>query len=278
MKIHFLGTAAAEAYPALFCHCRPCRDARRLGGKNMRGRSGVLLNDGALCIDFPPDIFAASVKFGIDLGSLSHLLVTHSHLDHFAVHELLMRDSSYYAIFPEGETPLHLYGNSTVMATMTTALQQHFGEPCRSSFVTQLIEPFQPFYAGGMRVIPLPALHDRREQCFIYIVEHQGKRLLYAHDTGYFPEEDWQYIDGMAFDAVSLDCCFGAMKDGGNHMGIPDNIEVKQRMQAQRCTTADTLFIINHFSHNCGLLHEELVAAAAPHGFTVAYDGMTIIL
>lgn len=276
MQIQYLGTAAAEAFPAVFCHCPVCQEARRFGGKNMRGRSGAIINAGALLIDFPPDIYLASLKFGIDLGSIAHLLITHSHRDHFAVQELMTRDSAYNAHYPEGETPLHIYGNPTVLSALEAAMQQDFGTNNRPSFASHTVEPFQPFFAGDLRIIPLLALHNRREQCLMYIVESDGKRLLYAHDTGYFPEVDWEYIAGMPFDLVSLDCCFGPGRDGGNHMGIPDNIEVKQRMESLHCTTDTTQFILNHFSHNGGLLHEELQAVATPYGFSVAYDGLTI--
>ena len=43
------------------------------------------------------------------------------------------------------------------------------------------------------------------------------------------------------------------------------------------CVHDNTVFILNHFSHNCGhgLSHEEMEALAAPKGFLVAYDGFT---
>jgi len=60
------------------------------------------------------------------------------------------------------------------------------------------------------------------------------------------------------------------------HMGFPQNIRVKDRLIAQGNADANTIFIINHFSHNGGLLHDELVKMAKPHGFQVSYDGMEV--
>ena len=54
MKIRYLGTAAAEGWPALFCSCPICTHARTQGGKNLRTRTQAIL-DGELLIDFPPD-------------------------------------------------------------------------------------------------------------------------------------------------------------------------------------------------------------------------------
>jgi phosphoribosyl 1,2-cyclic phosphodiesterase len=31
MKLNFLGTAAAEGFPAIFCNCEYCKEARKLG-------------------------------------------------------------------------------------------------------------------------------------------------------------------------------------------------------------------------------------------------------
>ena len=51
MRLTYLGTAAAEGFPAIFCNCEYCNEARRLGGKNIRTRSQALVNDDLL-IDF----------------------------------------------------------------------------------------------------------------------------------------------------------------------------------------------------------------------------------
>ena len=53
MKIRYLGTAAAEGWPALFCSCPICTKARAQGGKNLRTRTQAIL-DGELLLDFPP--------------------------------------------------------------------------------------------------------------------------------------------------------------------------------------------------------------------------------
>lgn len=51
MKILYMGTAAAEGWPALFCSCPICTHARETGGRNLRTRTPALL-DGSLLLDF----------------------------------------------------------------------------------------------------------------------------------------------------------------------------------------------------------------------------------
>ncbi len=51
MKLHYLGTAAAEAIPAVWCNCEVCKKIRKTRGKDVRTRSQVLINDD-LMVDF----------------------------------------------------------------------------------------------------------------------------------------------------------------------------------------------------------------------------------
>ena len=44
MELQYLGTAAAEGWPALFCDCRICRHARETGGKELRTRTQSLVD------------------------------------------------------------------------------------------------------------------------------------------------------------------------------------------------------------------------------------------
>ena len=74
MKIQFLGTAAAEAAPAVFCACDHCRYAREKGGKEIRTRSGALI-DGKIKIDFGPDSYAHSLQYGLDYSLLHSVLL-----------------------------------------------------------------------------------------------------------------------------------------------------------------------------------------------------------
>ena len=57
MKFRFLGTAAAEGIPALFCECAVCKEAREKGGRHIRTRSQALIDDDLL-IDFNADSYS----------------------------------------------------------------------------------------------------------------------------------------------------------------------------------------------------------------------------
>ena len=87
MKLTYLGTAAAEGFPAVFCNCAYCNEARTLGGKNIRTRSQALINEDLL-IDLPADTYFHFLQNGIRGDQIAYLLVTHAHSDHFYPAEL----------------------------------------------------------------------------------------------------------------------------------------------------------------------------------------------
>ncbi|MBO5969107.1 MAG: hypothetical protein J6S14_11500, partial [Clostridia bacterium] len=94
MKIKYLGTAAAEAFPAVFCNCKYCNEARELGGKNIRTRSQSLINDDLL-IDFPADTYHHFITHGIRGDRIKYLLITHAHSDHLYQRDLFRRYGCY---------------------------------------------------------------------------------------------------------------------------------------------------------------------------------------
>jgi phosphoribosyl 1,2-cyclic phosphate phosphodiesterase len=273
MILKYLGTGAAEGIPAVFCTCEICTQAKKLGGKNVRTRSQALL-DGKILFDFPPDSYLQYLNGGVNLPAIRHLLVTHSHMDHFFPAELALRRPDFVASLPV-ET-LHVYGNRSVGTLLDAAEKNEDGPGCNDF---HYMAPFKPVEAGGYTVTSLPARHDQKEECLIYMVQHEGRALLYAHDTGVFPQAAWDFLaaSGIRFNLVSLDCTSMDHDNRGGHMGLPNNVEVKSRLLDMGAADKGTLFTVNHFSHNGGMNHEDLCKAAGKEGFTAAFDGMELV-
>ncbi|MNJ02449.1 hypothetical protein D3C73_1624090 [compost metagenome] len=59
-------------------------------------------------------------------------------------------------------------------------------------------------------------------------------------------------------------------------MGLPNNAEIRTQMLEQGSADQNTMFVINHFSHNGYTIHDELVPHAEKLGFITAFDGMII--
>ena len=81
MKLQFLGTAAAEGFPSLYCMCEACKEAMSKGGRNIRSRCQALLDD-TILLDFGPDTYYHMIMYKVPLESIHHILITHNHFDH----------------------------------------------------------------------------------------------------------------------------------------------------------------------------------------------------
>ncbi len=268
MKLQYLGTAAAEGIPGIFCRCEVCQKARVLGGKDLRRRSGAFLDD-RLLIDVPPDLYAASLALGIDLSVVEDILVTHVHRDHFYLQEL----DDYAPMFAhrKGVPAVRLHGSETVRDDFRREYEWRldgFVEP-------MVVHPYRAVEIAGYTVMPLRASHGAGIS-LIYAIEGGGKRLLYANDTGFPGEEVWEHLKGMRFDLVSMDCTSVAGPAYESHMNIEGNLKMRQRLLDMGSADEKTVFVVTHFSHNGGLLHDEIVARFADVGALVAYDGFTV--
>jgi phosphoribosyl 1,2-cyclic phosphate phosphodiesterase len=270
LKVHFLGTAAAEGFPNVFCKCEYCQKARQLGGRNIRSRSSVIIDD-TLKVDFPPDSFFHALRDGIDMSSIEDLLITHTHYDHLNAGDLFNRIEG----FAHGiDLPLRIHGNDLAMLKCGQALSGHVGD--RFSF--HRLQPFKTIMVGSAEVTPLLADHDAMETCLLYYIEKNGVKLLYGNDTGWFPDETWEWLKGKKIDIAILDCTGGlsSNKRARNHMCVETIMEVQHIFQKENILADQGQIIVTHFSHNCKLLYDDLVSIFDPAGIEVAYDGMII--
>lgn len=272
MNLQLNGTGASEGFPSLFCSCPYCQEARKLGGKNIRHRTSSCI-DGRILIDFSADTFSSCAQHKVDLSQIHHLIVTHSHADHFSPVDL------HYLLPPfcDHPHPLNIYGNAAVHQKLLNEHKENPGLLSHISFYE--LKAGEAFWIDDYKIIPVPTLHDRKENCFIYIVEKGQKKLLYAHDSAPFPEETWVFLQGHIFSMVILDCT--SVEKGShfpNHMGLPDNIAIKERMLSEHIAHIDTRFVLTHFAHTFNPLDRHVSSLAEANGFIAAYDGILLNL
>lgn len=275
MKLQYLGTAAAEGFPALFCVCDTCRRAQEAGGKNIRSRSQAVI-DNQLLIDFPADTYLHMLTHKLPLENISHCIITHAHSDHFYVSDLEMRGADYVKIV-DG-LPFHVYGTKAV-CDETSRLVASIGAGLEKRVIPHLLEAFTSIQIDDYTVTPLPAAHDPLSNPVIYVIEDKSSSLLYAHDTGIFGEDVWKYLAnrGRALDLVSLDCTAGLLSGCRHvHLGLDTCTDVKERMLKDGIADTHTRFCLNHFSHNCLATYDEMLLPAKRAGFEVSYDGMCV--
>ena len=289
MKIKYLGTAAAEGIPAMFCNCPLCKKARELGGKNVRSRSQAMVNDDLL-LDFGPDVYWHVCRYGLDLAKIRTLLITHAHEDHYTPSELSYRARPFSYLSGDKENPdtdfptLDVWlSEGSYQYECVRPFEERYLANGKAPLVFHTAKAFTPFKSDGYTVTPLTANHAPGFEALLYLVSDGTHTFFYAHDTGLLPEETYTYLAETKphIDFASFDCtgmASGHNTGGGYHMNLERGKVTRGRLLSLECADEKTVWCMNHFSHNGKSTHEELVEIMDKEGFVVAYDGMEIDL
>lgn len=282
MRITFLGTAASEGFPNAFCHCENCEGARALGGPSLRKRSSALINNDLL-IDIGPDLMAAAQQHGLSLAHIHYCLQTHEHEDHLDPAHFVSR-SAYCGV--HGTPRLHYYASLGALEKAAAELVPElppagFLDPAVGDGLNlslHPIEPFQQFTVGPYEVFSVKAAHAPQLTAMLYVIEQAGRVLFYATDTGELSEETWQALRayGKRFHVVALDHTFGFQHRVHGHMNYEQFLEQVTRLRAEGLLADDARIYAHHLAHHSHPPHPAVVTFAEQHGYTVAYDGLTV--
>jgi phosphoribosyl 1,2-cyclic phosphate phosphodiesterase len=289
MRLRFLGTAAAEGYPDLFCDCENCRAAREKGGKSLRRRASALIDE-VLLIDPGPDLHAAALHDGFSFAGLRYCLQTHEHSDHLDPLHFFSRAPmcqvkghgrlEYFAT----EGALAKAAAGVGLAATGIGLAGGFLDPAtadRWSVTARPVAPFQEVAVGPYRVRPVSAFHDPKITPLLYLIERDGRCLFYATDTGELPAETWADLEAQAaagrrVHVVAMDHTFGMAGRVQGHMNWEQFTEQAARMRAIGLLADGARVFAHHIAHHSNPPHEALSAFAASHGYEVAYDGLEV--
>ncbi len=314
VKITFLGTAAAEGYPALWCRCERCTVARQRGGRSLRLRSSALINDD-LFIDPGPDTVASAVRLGVDLAPVQAMLITHPHTDHLDPSTFSWRRKGFVATALPW---LDVYASEASFAKMgrsegagvdveSLRLRAHPIHALASFDIRTRVEfvPDTRFDEGAQgvpqtaprryRIHSFPARHATPDvEPMIYVIQQtdgpeiagRGSPIavLYATDTGPFLDETWAALDdlgkkeGLRLTAAIVDSTSGAGKDSTAHMAISQMAWHQAELDRRGLLAPGARKIAHHFSHNGTPAYEELTELLQPYGIESSYDGMVVEL
>lgn len=288
MKVTFLGTAAAEQYPGVWCSCDNCREARALGGRDIRRTSAAHFADQCL-FDFPPEVFSQARDAGVDLLPTKLLLVTHSHEDHFYPQNLYWRyqDPSVKDMSAQeqinapsarfGELPLlHVFGNVQVLEAMKLVWAGR--ELSDYQMDVTVMSAYGEYHAAGVDFIPLIANHPDRngERGFIYLVHAQGRTLLYATDNGSFLPRTRDALRAHKLDAVIMEGTFGLADKGSGHMNLERVRAEVGFFEEANLWRGQPRVYLTHLSPHCTPTHDKLARLFEGTCVTPAYDGLSI--
>jgi phosphoribosyl 1,2-cyclic phosphate phosphodiesterase len=278
----FMGTAAAEGVPSIFCSCSTRTAARVNRAKDIRQRSSVLIND-ELLIDLGPDLCSFCAELGMFLGEVRYVLQTHPHEDHL---DGLSLYSRHQGTFVQGVHRMTWYCAQAVVdrvnaltfngeSRFETAAEQEVRH-----LTVETIKPWQEMSFGRYRVQTVEANHDDGAQAMLFAIEdtRTGGRLFYGTDTGPLPDGTWTQLAelGWVCDVFVLDHTSGWGPRYHRHMNHEQFQEEVQAARACGPLRDDTRVIGTHFAHHTHPPHEEFVARAAAAGYEPAWDGLCV--
>lgn len=266
MKIRLLGTGGADGIPGLFSRSRVSRIAREVGGKEIRTRSSALVDDG-LKLDFPPDTFSQLVRDGLEAADWSGLVFTHSDDDHISTSQLQ------YALYPftdHDHIEFAIYGNAAVIQRVC---ERYPHWPIE----LHLTESFVPFFHAQYGITPFRANHKVDEDSQNLLIESSGRSLIYATDTGIWPDETWEFLVGHRVDALVIECTEGFVPTQYHgHLDVEALLGVVDRLREMGVLTSSSQVVTTHHSHQGDATHCELQDRLCPHGIHPGYDGMVV--
>ena len=284
MQVTFLGTSAAPSMPNPFCVCQACSGARRAGGRNLRRRSSIAINEDLL-VDIGPDIATASFDHGVCLAGIGVCLLTHAHEDHFDPEFLMARHEDYGTVVARD---MILAGSVDTLRAIDEDLAGRcaygsiFDQDTRRFLKIDLmiVEPFRKQVIGKYRITGYPANHGVVKGALLYAIEQGQHAIFYGTDTSVLPEHVWEQLlfARTQFDLLILDHTYGIGFDVSppDHLASVDVIGHVDRFRRSGLLKNNAQVYATHISHEGYLEHDELDRYAASHGFRVAFDGLSL--
>ncbi|WP_082595324.1 MBL fold metallo-hydrolase [Paenibacillus sp. Soil750] len=285
--MRFYGTSAAEGIPNPFCSCSVCNNAREVGGTEIRRRSMFRINE-QMCIDLGADSFQQAIEYG-DFTKLRHVLVSHTHEDHFNYMMMNVRNMSIERL----KEPLHFYftdqayeivefyrQSRPIMKGMTSDLE------ARGVVAFHKLAFNESVTIAGMKVTPLRGNHlgNMGESCANYLIQNEdGQKLYYGVDTGWYLPETFKELENASLDVLISECTFGLTSGRGlhpnGHLDAFSCMELFRKLLAQGTLHANSRIYLTHINHFTST-HADLVGWIQEQQFpcpiTVAWDGMII--
>lgn len=276
MKLTFLGTAAAEGVPAVFCNCPTCKRAKARGGKEIRTRSQILIDDDLL-FDFPMDTYMHMLRYKLDLSKVKYVLITHAHMDHCYPQEFCMRGNPFARELSEEK--VEVFCDETVRTMFLNDTAREIRPEIAEAITVTTVKPYDVVTRDNTVITTAPAAHTVGEDCLVYCVRRGEKTVAMLNDTGVLDIEVYKRLAdmGVKLDGATFDCTYGAKRHGpGRHMGLYDIVDQIELMKKAGLFNDKAFAVATHFSHNTDLDFEGMQKAAKPFGIIVAYDGMTL--
>ena len=268
----FLGTGAADIETPKRCGCETCTYIREHGGLNARRFSSLFVAPD-IVIDYSTTGRDGLTMAGLSPATVNHLVLTHSHGDHFNEAEIVALAE---ARAKEKEGPLHIWGDPTVAEKMRAHIK---GLDREVPITIHEVRPYQQVTIGDWTAKALPANHDANEECLLWVLRRGDRALFYATDTGWFPVGTFGALRSERLDVAIVEGTFGPL-DGPElltgHLNFDFARRIRRFLVEQKVLKPGGTFALTHLSLHAVPPYDRIHEQMAEEGILIPHDGMRV--
>lgn len=254
LDVVFLGTCACDFSKRLETDLKDTFD------KDVRRSSSILI-DREILVDCGPHTLDSLRIAGIRLDSISSVVITHLHDDHFNIDNIL-------AIAKSKNTPLKLYVREDADIDIS----------CDVEIVR--MKPFAQYCLNnGITVTGMDANHDASAYPQHLLLKKNGKSIFYGCDGAWLLNTTYYALQNAKLDMMVLDCTTGDYEGDyrmGEHNSIPMLRVMLPSLRTFGVTYENTKVYFSHLAPSLHASHDETESIAEKMGAHVAYDGLNI--
>ncbi|MFA7185763.1 MAG: MBL fold metallo-hydrolase, partial [Victivallales bacterium] len=206
-------------------------------------------------------------RFGISPDTLTDLIITHSHRDHFVpavIAEIIASRTT--------ETPLNIRAAPEAIALLS--------EKFAGKFTPYSLLPGDRFTIGNLNFTALPANHqveNSTEQALNYLIETPYGNILYALDGAWMLKKARMLIGDKKLRMIFWDA---TMAEPGNWRIFEHNDPamislMMTALEKEGTVNGETIVVLDHLART---LWPENPETAAVHNWLLAFDGMELEL
>ncbi len=250
MKLFFLGTGAADRM-----EIEPDND---FSNKDNRRCSCAIL-DGKIMFDCGPHAISSLNIAGFDLSSITDIVITHLHRDHFNLENI--------NLIAEKNNNLRVWMRQDAV----------YEGKCFAEIY--LMKPYNTYEIDGYSFTGMRANHDPLAFAQHISVEKDGKKLFYGMDGAWLLNETVAFMKKKEYNLVVLDATVGDYSGDfriGEHNSIPMIRLMTDSMKTLKIINKETDIILNHIACCLHKSYNETCEIVKPDGYIVAYDGFCI--
>jgi ribonuclease BN (tRNA processing enzyme) len=231
-----------------------------------RGCAGYLVEVGdvRLLIDCGSGVTRRLAELGIEWESITHIALTHFHLDHYADLPTLLY-AFRYGMLPVRSAPLEIIGPVGTKALLDK-LAGVYGPFVTTPVYPQTVHEIEPSAVRNLpSAIRLSAFKvPHTAESVAYSIEAGNRRIVYTGDTGVSPElGEW----AKGCDLLVAECSLPAA------MAIPEHLTPEQVGELGRIAQPGMLALTHFYPPVEQVDIQALVRQAYAGPLTLAHDG-----